>query len=90
VLGSKNLTAETAEQAYTFPGQAHFAVFGAGRHCFECWYWNPRRKSDKRAICSKAAQMMRSETPRVPRHATICQYFTEEKPEDLTATKESA
>jgi hypothetical protein len=81
MLGSKNLTGETSAQVITFPGQAHFAIPGAKRVCCDCWFWSPRRLSDKRGVCGKAASMMsRRGPPPIPRYATICQYFTETAP----------
>ena len=77
-LGSDHLTNETAEQAATFPGQAHFAIPGAKHRCFECSYWAPLRESAKFAVCLKAAALMRNASPRkVPRNAVICRYFEE-------------
>ena len=86
-LGSDHLTGETNEKAFTFPGQAHFAIYGSARRCFECDYWTPRRKSDKKAVCLKAAAMMRDASPpQVPRAALICRYFEERH--GLVAAKE--
>jgi hypothetical protein len=81
LLGSKNLTGETIAQVITYPGQAHFAIPSAKRICGDCWFWSPRRPSDKKAICGKTASLSsRGWPPAVPRHATICQYFTETAP----------
>jgi hypothetical protein len=75
-LGSDHLTLETPESVWTYPGQAHFAVAGAKNHCFECVFWDPRRSSDKLAICRKAAQMLGTDRVRkVPRQAFACRYF---------------
>ena len=80
-LGTPHLTGESLRQGITFPGQAHFAIPGATRQCGDCWHWAPRRPSDKKAICNKAAQMLRNQRPRaIPGYATICQYFTETAP----------
>jgi hypothetical protein len=86
MLGSKNLMGETAAQLLTFPGQAHFAIPGSKKHCRDCWFWSPKRKGDKRAICGKAVSMMSRRgappsVPAVPAYASICQYFTETAPE---------
>jgi hypothetical protein len=82
MLGSKYLTGETHAQVITHPGQAHFAIPGAKRICGDCWFWSPRRRSDKLGICNKAALMTRGRLPpKIPRYATICQYFTEDAPE---------
>lgn len=84
MIGSKYLTGETIKQGITFPGQAHFAIPGATEHCVNCWYWSPKRERDKRAVCGKAASMIRSgERPRaIPAYATICQYFCKTAPTD--------
>jgi hypothetical protein len=75
-LGSDHLTLERAEQWLTHPGQAHFAIAGAKRHCFECAFWSPKSAKSSRAICGKAAQLLHNQTPRpIPRNATICKYF---------------
>ena len=80
-LGTQHLTGETAAQWMTFPGQAHFAIPGAKKHCFQCVFWVPKRKGDKKAICGKAAELLRNQRPRaIPRHAIICQYFEEAEP----------
>ena len=76
-LGSGYLTMETAEQAITHPGQAHFAIPGDGRRCFVCNFWDRRHRSGNRAICLKAARMVGRETPKVPRDAVACKYFEE-------------
>ena len=89
LLGSDYLTSRTAEQAATHPGQAHFAIPGAQRHCFECRYWAPvhTQKDPKSAVCLKAAALMRNASPRkVPRNALICKYF--EDRHGLVAAKE--
>ena len=71
---------ETPERTITYPGQAHFAIPGAEHRCFECRYWTPRRKDDKKAVCLKAAALMRNASPPlVPRNAVICKYFEERK-----------
>ena len=86
-LGSGYLTDESAEQAITYPGQAHFAIPGATRHCFECDFWAPRREKDKKAVCLKAAGLLRDASPpQVPRQARICRYFKERH--GLVAAKE--
>jgi hypothetical protein len=75
-VGADHLTLERAEQWLTHPGQAHFAIAGAKRHCFECSFWLPEYKNSSRAICGKAAQLLHNQTPRkIPRNATICKYF---------------
>ena len=80
MIGNKYLTGETASQAITFPGQAHFAIPGAKARCADCWFWNPKRKGDGRAVCSKAASMIRGDRPRaIPGYATICQYFAKDE-----------
>jgi hypothetical protein len=86
MLGTDHFTGETPEQILTHPGQAHFAIPGAKTRCGDCWFWSPRRPSDKKAICGKAASMMSRRgappsIPAVPRFATICQYFTKTAPE---------
>jgi hypothetical protein len=82
MLGSKNLTGETAAQWITHVGQADFALPGAKRVCRECWYWSPKYRDDSRAICGKARSMSAGrETQRIPRYATICKYFTSTEPE---------
>jgi hypothetical protein len=88
-LGSDHLTGETAENAITHPGQAHFAIPGAKHRCFECAYWAPihTQKDPKFAVCLKAAALMRNASPRrVPRNALICRYFKERH--GLVAAKE--
>ena len=80
-LGTPHLTGETLRQGITYPGQAHFAIPGATRKCFDCYYWVPKRPSDRKAICLKAEQLLRNERPRaIPSYATICQHFTETAP----------
>ena len=76
-LGNQNLIGRTREQSLTFPGQADFAIPNSERHCFECEFWAPRGKSgDKKAVCLKAAALLRNaRPPLVPRHATICKFF---------------
>lgn len=82
MLGTDHLTGETAAQLITHPGQADFAIPGAKKVCRDCWYWSPRYKDDRRAICGKARAMsFGRETQRIPRYATICKYFSETAPE---------
>ena len=78
-LGSNHMTLKSAEQAITYPGQAHFAIPAAKRHCFECDYWDQKSATNNKAVCFKAAQMMRRDPPKVPRNALICKYFEERK-----------
>ena len=77
-LGTEHLTAENAAQWMTHPGQAHFAIPDAKRHCVDCVFWSPRRPRDLKAICGKAAQLLPGQYLRaIPRNAVICQYFEE-------------
>jgi hypothetical protein len=62
----------------THLGQAHFAIPGAKRICVDCVFWSPRRPRDLKAVCGKAAQLLRGQRPRaIPSNAVICQYFEE-------------
>jgi hypothetical protein len=77
-IGSPNLTGETQAQTMTFPGQAHFAIPGAKKRCYQCLFWQPKRERDRAAICVKAMQLLRTDSPRrIPANAVICQYFEE-------------
>ena len=81
MIGSNYLTGETAAQWITHPGQAHFAISGAKKQCGDCWFWSPRRKTDRKAVCGKAAELLCGQRPRaIPNTATICQYFRQENP----------
>jgi hypothetical protein len=78
MIGSKNLTGETDVQAFTFPGQAHFAIPGATKHCADCAFWSPKYQGDKRAICRKAAMLTWcTKTVQVPGYARVCKHFEE-------------
>lgn len=81
MLGTNHLTDETLAQEITLPGQAHFAIPGDKRQCRDCWFWSPRRPSDLKAVCGKAASMMRVRPVKVPCYATACCYFTLTEPE---------
>lgn len=80
MLGDKNLMGVSAAQVHTFPGQAHFAIPGASKCCGDCWWWQPTRQGDKKAVCGKAASMIRGDRPRaIPKYAKICQYFAKDQ-----------
>jgi hypothetical protein len=76
-LGTPHLTLETTEQAFTYPGQAHFAIPNATRRCAECELWSPKRKRDKLGTCLAAARMLGKDPRQIPRIAVICKYFEE-------------
>jgi hypothetical protein len=76
MIGTKNLTGETDVQAFTFPGQAHFAIPGATTYCRDCVFWSPKYRDDKKAVCRKAAMLTyRTQTQQVPGYAKICKHF---------------
>ena len=80
MIGDKNFMGVTSVQVQTFPGQAHFAIPGAAKVCADCWFWQPIRRGDKKAVCAKAASMIRGDRPRaVPAYAKICQYFAKDQ-----------
>jgi hypothetical protein len=83
MIGSKYLIGETIQQGITFPGQAHFALPNSSKICRDCWWWSPRHAGAKKAVCSKAAQLMRGPLPppHVPRYATACKYYATAAPD---------
>ena len=66
-------TARNLRQGITYPRPGAFCDSGATRKCFDCYYWVPKRPSDKKALCLKAEQkLLRNERPRaIPSYAAI-------------------
>jgi hypothetical protein len=76
MIGSKNLTLESSEQAATHPGQAHFASPGDKRVCRRCRFWAPKHVGAPYGLCRKAAVLLAPKRPPpIPCTATACKYF---------------
>jgi hypothetical protein len=86
MLGTANLTNNSAEQKLTAPGQAHFAGTGpTGKTCGECKFKGYRRRIVKKsgefskavtsAGCAKFFELTRTHGPAISKFQQACKYF---------------
>ena len=81
MVGSPNLTDESASWLATKPGQAHYARVDTSNTCRECVLWGNEKGERtslgllKPGLCLKARGMTNLDLPPVPHEAWACRHF---------------